>query len=72
MMNYLRGPFKLRRYRWKYTVQCGASLQPGGGLCASSELTTHYSSCKVTISFYDCLVVVAVALVTFAFQFALR
>ena len=29
-------------------------------------------SCKVTISFYDCLVVVAVALVTFAFQFALR
>ena len=53
-------------------MQCGASLQPGGGLCASSELTTHYSSCKVTISFYDCLVVVAVALVTFAFQFALR
>ena len=53
-------------------MQCGASLQPGGGLCASSELTTHYStSCKVTISFYDCLVVVAVALVTFAFQFAL-
>ena len=55
-------------------IRCNVErhCNPEESSCASPELTTHYSSCKVTISFYDCLVVIAVALVTSTFQFALR